>query len=494
LAGMMQALSRKTLGSANSGIILPPAINPPTGIVHLGTGAFHRAHQAVYTEDAMVEGGGDWGICGVSLRSADVQAALKPQDWLYTLAVLDHEISYRIVGALNSVFIAARELNRVLAAMVAAHTHIYTVTVTEKGYCLNRAGELNAEHPDIQRDLKTPRAPVTMIGIIAEALRQRFVAGIAAPTVISCDNLVSNGRLLANAVLQFARATDKEAARWIEDKVSFPCTMVDSITPATDDALRERVSQEIGLIDRLPVQREAFSQWVIENRFAGPRPEWEAAGAILTADVEPYEHAKLRLLNAAHSALAYLGSLLGIDTIFQAMQNQALVDFVRRMMETEISPTVKPLAGLSVRDYAAVILQRFNNPAIKHHLSQIAWDGSQKIPIRILETLQENLAAERSIRCLSLAVAGWLHFIRMQSLGGQKLNDPLAEKLLHAATDLPGAPAPEKDVARFLRLEEVFATDLAKNTRFVNALTAAYRSLGDGTPNAVENALRSYAK
>src|SRR5688572_9314706 len=269
----MQVLSRKTLGSANNGVILPAAINPPTGIVHLGTGAFHRAHQTVYTEDAMAEGGGNWGICGVSLKSTDVQAALQPQDCLYTLAVLDHEISYRIVGALNSVFIATRELNRVLAAMTAAHTHIFTVTVTEKGYCLSRTGDLNMEHPDIRHDLQTPRAPVTVIGIIVEALRQRFVAGVTAPTVISCDNLASNGRLLANAVLEFARATDKEAARWIEDKASFPCTMVDSITPATDDALRERVTQKTGLRDRLPVQREAFSQWVIENRFTGPRPE-----------------------------------------------------------------------------------------------------------------------------------------------------------------------------------------------------------------------------
>jgi fructuronate reductase len=486
----MQVLSRKTLGSANNGVILPAAINPPIGIVHLGTGAFHRAHQVVYTEDAMAEGGGDWGICGVSLRSPDVQAALKPQDCLYTLAVLDHEISYRIVGALSSVLVATRELQQVLAAMAAADTHIFTVTVTEKGYCLTRDGDLNTGHPDIQRDLRTPRAPVSVIGIITEALRQRFAAGVAAPTVISCDNLVSNGRLLANAVLEFARATDKEAARWIEDKVSFPCTMVDSITPATDDALRERVSREIGLSDRLPVQREAFSQWVIENRFAGPRPEWEAAGATLTANVEPYEHAKLRLLNAAHSALAYLGSLLGIDTIFQAMQNRSLAGYARQMMEAEIGPTVKPLSGLSVRDYATIILQRFNNPAISHRLSQIAWDGSQKIPIRILETLKENLAAGRSIRCLSLALAAWLHFIRMQALRGQKLNDPLAEKLLQAGVEC--TLTAEGDVAGFLRLEEVFATDLARNTGFVNELVTAYRSLGDGTQDAVANALRSH--
>ncbi len=497
----MQRLSRKTLDQASGRVLLPRISNPRTGIVHLGAGAFHRAHQAVYTEDAMVIAGGDWGICGVSMRSKDLQEALRPQDWLYTLAVLDAEVSYRVVGALNSVLVAAWELPQVLSAMTSQHTHIFTITVTEKGYCLNLRGELNSEHPDIRHDLQNPRTPRTMIGIVVEALRRRFAAGIPAPTVISCDNLLHNGKLLARAVLDFARLTDRETARRIEDQVSFPSTMVDSITPSMDDALRERIARDTGLEDRSPVQREAYTQWVIENRFTGPRPEWEAAGAIFTGDVTPYENAKLRLLNASHSALAYLGSLMGIETVYQATQNPALGSYIRHMMESEIAPTVEALPGLKTADYAAAILLRYRNPAIRHHLSQIALDGTQKIPIRILGTVQANLAANRSIRCLCLALAGWMHFIRVRVQTGQTLNDPLAERLMRIGTqlsgalDIPrasqhGALSAAHDVAGFLELREVFAPDLASNTRFVQTLTQAYQSLGDASVKAVEAALR----
>lgn len=440
----------------------------------------------------MAIGGGDWGICGVSLKSTQVQEALRPQDYLYTLAILDTEISYRVVGALSSILIASKEPRNVLDAMASPHTHVFTVTVTEKGYCLNLAGSLNTEHPDIQQDLRTPQTPVSVIGIIVEALRRRFAAGLAPPTVISCDNLTNNGRLLADAVLAFANLTDRETARWIEDKVCFPCTMVDSITPATDDALRERVAREIGMADMLPVQREAYTQWVIENRFCGPRPEWEAAGAIFTNDVKPYENAKLRLLNATHSALAYLGSLMGIETVFQAMQNPLLPDFIERMMLTEIAPTVDSLPGLKINDYAAAILQRYKNPAIKHYLSQIALDGSQKIPIRILETVKENLTTGRSIRCLCLAVAGWMHFIRMKAMQKQPLNDPLAEKLLQIGADCTLDAT--SDVGRFLTLQEVFGRELPNNPDFIKALTDAYKALGDGSEAAITHALRSAEK
>lgn len=434
-------------------------------------------------------GGGDWGVCGVSLKSTHVQEALRPQDCLYTLAVLDTKISHRIVGALSDILIAAKELPQVLDAMTAPATHIFTVTVTEKGYCLNINGDLNIDHPDIRHDLQYPQTPSSVIGIIAEALRRRFVAGLAPPTVISCDNLSNNGSLLAKAVLAYADLTDREAARWIEDNVCFPCTMVDSITPATDDSLRERVTKEIGLIDMLPVQREAYTQWVIENRFCGPKPEWEAAGAILTDDVVPYENAKLRLLNATHSTLAYLGLLLDIETVFQAMQNPLLPGFIERMMRVEIAPTVDSLPGLKINDYAAAILQRYKNPAIKHYLSQIALDGSQKIPIRILETVKNNLAAGRSVGRLCLAVAGWMHFVRTKTLRGEKVNDPLADKLrtIGANCTLDAS----RDVARFITLKEVFGQELPNNRDFIEALTEAYKALDDGSAVAITSALRS---
>lgn len=485
----MQRLSRKTLENIRK-IVTPPAVtNPPTGIVHFGSGAFHRGHQAVYTEDAMVAAGGNWGICGVDLLDSAVKRALQPQDYLYTVAVLDKDISYRIVGSVNSILVASEEFQHIMKVMIDPTTHIYTITVTEKGYCLGPDGDLHVEHQGIEHDLRLPQSPVTLIGVLVEGLRKRFAAGIAPPTVISCDNLANNGNLLFNGVLQFAELIDKDLARRIEDTVCFPCTMVDSITPAADDALRARVAEEIGLIDRLPVQRESFTQWVIENRFSGPRPEWDAVGAILTSDVTLYENAKLRLLNATHSALAYLGSLMGIETVFQAMQNQILADYIRQMMQSEIMPTVKPLTGLKINDYAADILRRYNNPAIKHYLSQIAWDGSQKIPIRILQTLKENLIAGRSIRCLCIAVAGWMHFVRITSVQGQKLNDPLAEKLLIAGTQC--TLDVEHDVKQFINLKEVFDKDLQEHSGFINELTNAYQALGDGSETKVSQGLRA---
>lgn len=483
----MKRLSRKTLKDINRHITLPAVINPSIGIVHLGSGAFHRGHQVVYTENAMAATGGDWGICGVDLLDSAVKQALQPQDYLYTLAILDNETSYRIVGAVNSILAATEELQRILQIMVEPTTHIYTLTITEKGYCLGPDGDLDSSHQGIAHDLHEPRAPVTAVGVLVEALRQRFAAGIAPPTVISCDNLANNGNLLFNAVVQFAGLVNKELARKIEDTVCFPCTMVDSITPATDDALRSVVARETGLIDMLPVQRESFIQWVIENRFSGPRPEWEAAGAILTGDVAYYENAKLRMLNGTHSPLAYLGSLMGIETVCQAINNPVLSAFVDRLMYSEIVPSVEPVSGMDLNEYAAAILSRYKNPAIKHHLSQIAWDGTQKIPIRILKTLKKNLKAGRSIRCMCTAVAGWMHFVRIKSVQQEKIYDPLAEKLVGIGADCTLNAV--DDVKKFMALGEVFSQELLESSDFINALTDAYRALGDGSAAAVTAAL-----
>jgi fructuronate reductase len=323
--------------------------------------------------------------------------------------------------------------------------------------------------------------------VIVEALRQRFAAGVAPPTVISCDNLANNGHLLSGAVMEFANSVNKELARWIEDKVCFPCTMVDSITPAADDALREKVERDVGLTDMLPVQRESFIQWVIENKFSGPRPAWEKVGAILADDVAPYENAKLRILNATHSALAYLGSLMGIETVYQAINNQALSAYIHQLMKSEIVPSIQPVSGMDIDEYAAAILQRYKNPTIKHYLSQIAWDGSLKIPIRILKTLTENLGAGRSIRLLCIAIAGWMHFVRTTAVLGQELSDPLAEKLLKIGSDCCLDAA--DDVNRFMLLEEVFNRELSQNPGFLRELTSAYQALADGTAASVTNAL-----
>ncbi|HWK48256.1 MAG TPA: mannitol dehydrogenase family protein, partial [Steroidobacter sp.] len=284
------------------------------GIVHFGPGAFHRVHQACYIDDVL-HTDPRWGICEVSLHSTGVRDALVPQEGLYTIAILDEQSSFRVIGSVKEVLVAPESPNAVLDRMIAPTTHIISATITEKGYCLNKEGGLDFSHPDIAHDLKNPEAPKTFVGFLARALRLRHDRGHEPFNVISCDNLADNGHRLRRAVLEFVQSNDPSLAAWVEKEVPFPCTMVDSITPATDDALRARVQDALGVEDLWPVQREFFCQWVIENKLRGPQPDWAAVGVTVTDDVAGFERAKLRLLNGAHSTLAYTGSLAGYETV-----------------------------------------------------------------------------------------------------------------------------------------------------------------------------------
>jgi fructuronate reductase len=314
-----------------------------------------------------------------------------------------------------------------------------------------------------------------VIGYLAEALRRRRAAGIRPFTVISCDNIASNGRRLRDAVVRFANGIDGDLARWIEGEVAFPRTMVDSITPASDEALRERVFQETGLFDAWPVQREAFTQWVIEDA-PGPAPDWESVGVTITPDVSGYERAKLRLLNGAHSSLAYLGLLKGHETVAEAMGDGPLADFIRMMMTEDISPTVRPPRALDVANYVEVILARFRNPSVRYRLSQIASDGSVKLPARLLPPLEEALIAGRPTHRLCLPIAAWMHFVRRQTAAGLELIDPLARDLAQAARACRGEAS---DVTHFLNLASVFPPTLSGSAIFRAALSTAYVSLLD---------------
>lgn len=446
-----------------------------TGIVHLGPGAFHRAHQAWFIE-RILERDPRWGICGVSLRSRDVRDALAAQDNLYTLAIRDKEISYQVIGALRELLVAPENPDTVLQRLCAPEIRVVTITVTEKGYCLAGDGSLDLSHPDIQSDLRTPRAPSSVIGLLTEALGRRRHAGLAPFVVISCDNLLENGRKLAAATARFAREIDKALAAWIEDEVFFPRTMVDSITPATTTELERSVEQALGLRDRWPVQREAFVQWVIERGSPGSRrdvmPDWEAAGVTLTDDVGGYERAKLRLLNGAHSTLAYAGLLAGHRTVAEAMSDVSLRRAVEGLMEEDILPTLKPPADLDLRAYIRAILDRFRNPNMHHALAQIAMDGSQKLPIRILATIRDALAAHRPIDRLCLPLSAWMCFVRRAALRGEPLSDPLHSQLIEIGRACTGEG--RADVPRFLALETVFPPDLRGDTRFTQALIRAY--------------------
>jgi fructuronate reductase len=452
------------------------------GIVHFGPGAFHRVHQAGFV-DKLLASDPRWGICAVSLRSTDVRDALVPQDGLYTLATLDESTSYRVIGALKQMLVAPENPQSVLEQLSAPGTRVVTITVTEKGYCLGSDGNLDMDHGDIRRDLRSPHSPTSLIGYLVEALRRRRASGVGPLTIVSCDNLVDNGTRLGRAVQQLAQVDDPNLARWIEEQVAFPRTMVDSITPATTDDLRERVAEALGMTDRWPVQREGFVQWVIEDRSAGPGrqnagPDWESAGVIVTDDVGAYDRAKLRLLNGAHSSLAYLGLLAGHETVAGAMGDVDLAAFVATMMKRDILPTLKAPRGLDLNDYIQAILKRFRNPAIRHALAQIAWDGSQKLPFRLLGTIQDNLQAGRPIDRLCVPVAAWMHFVRRKAADGEQVIDPLAKPLFDIGKSCQNRAS--ADLPMFLALEQVFAPSLAGNEIFTSALARAYDGLAAG--------------
>ncbi|MCE4373398.1 mannitol dehydrogenase family protein [Xanthomonas hortorum] len=467
--------------------ILRPKYHPATttiGIVHLGAGAFHRAHQAVYIDDLLADDP-TWAICAVSLHSPTVRDALRPQDGLYTLALLDEHPQPRIIAAIREVLCAADEQVAVLARIADPAVRLITLTITEKGYCL--AGDtLDLTHPDIAHDIAHPSTPRSAIGYLVAGLQRRKQHNTAPFTALSCDNLQDNGNLLRRAVLLLAQQNDPALADWIDRHVSFPRSMVDSITPAAADALRAQVHAQTGLHDAWPIQRERYTQWVIEDRFCNGRPAFERAGVTLSDDIAGHARAKLRLLNGPHSALAYLGSLLELETVADAMHHPKLATFVETLMREDIAPTLQPMQGFDPQHYCGAILARFRNPAIRHLLAQIAWDGSQKIPVRLLTAIGDALDAGRRIDRLCLPVAAWLHFVRRHARNGVTLIDPLSESLSKVGRDATGDAI--HDVAAFLTLDAVFAP-LSGDARFVETLHAAYNTLNTGSPADVQRAL-----
>jgi len=487
MAGHPKRLSEQMLARLPASVATPNYRLADTriGIVHIGAGAFHRAHQAVYVDDLLASHP-DWAICGVSLHSTDVRDALRPQQGLYSLLLLGQESRLRVIGSIRELLSARDESAAILARLADPNVRLVTLTVTEKGYCL--AGQdLDATHPDIVHDLAAPNEPRSAVGYIVAGLRERRRRGLAPYTVLSCDNLAENGHRLRRAALQYARRIDTALAGWIEEQVSFPCSMVDSITPATDDALRERISGELGCIDAWPIQRETYAQWVIEDRFCNVRPPFELAGVTMSHDIAGYDRAKLRLLNGAHSTLAYLGSLMNLETVADAMKQPLLAGFVERLMRESIAPAIALPESLDAATYIDAILARFRNPAIRHRLAQIAWDGSQKLPVRLLSTIADAIAAEKPIDALCLSIAAWMQFVRSQARNGVALVDPLNEPLMAVGQSCDGDAT--QDVDAFLQLDAVFPVPLSQDARFIHALRAAYATLTDGSPASVSQAL-----
>jgi fructuronate reductase len=475
-------LSAATLGHARRRCARPGYDRAAlqTGIVHLGLGAFVRAHMATYTDDLLAIEPGPWGIAGVSLKRPDQRDRLAPQDGLYTALQRDGDgITARIIGCVRETLVAPEDPAALLVVLSRPSCRIVSLTVTEKGYCHDPAtGRLDAGHPDIRHDLENQATPRSAIGLIVAALHARRAAGEAPFTVLCCDNLPHNGALVAGLAHDFAALRDDSLAAWIAANVAFPATMVDRIVPATTDADIAAAAEATGLYDAAPVSHEPFRQWVIQDRFVdNARPAWDKVGAQFVSDVAPYEHMKLRLLNGAHSALAYLGFLAGHETIADTVADDVFRNYVGALWDQEIIPVVPPPPGTGLHAYADELMARFANPAIRHRTWQIAMDGSQKLPQRLLSTIRERLAQNLPFPRLALAVAAWVRYVGGIDESGRPIDvrDPLAAQL--QATLAAAGPDPAPRVAAILNTAAVFGTDLPQAKTFVAAVTDAYALL-----------------
>lgn len=412
----MSRLSRECLSLLRPDVVRPAydTAQARTGIVHLGLGAFHRAHQALYTEAVLAGGDSRWGIAGVSLRSLAVGEALVPQDGLYSVVERrGAQAKARVVGALRQVLHAPTALAQVLNVIADPNVHVVTITVTEKGYSQHPAtGDLDVDDAGIQHDLASPDSPQTTLGVLAAGIRRRPAS--APLTVLCCDNMASNGPTVRRLMSQYTAHVDRALARRIETQLSFPSSMVDRIVPAATPQSLAAAEQQLGLSDEAAIVCEPFSQWVIEDRFAGARPAWEQAGAVFTDDVRPFQAMKLRLLNGTHSAIAYLGQLRNLQTVSDVMTDPLVGPFARRLMTDDLRATVEPPAGYDVARYCGDLLHRFENPSLAHRTEQIAMDGTQKVPVRWLPALRESLRVDIERPCLERALAAWLHYIAAQ--------------------------------------------------------------------------------
>lgn len=446
----MMELGQHTLSSTETGktSIQLPGYHPgclARGIVHLGLGAFHRAHQALYTEAAIRQGDKRWGIVGVSLRDPRTVQALASQDHLYSVTEREgDEATTRVVGAVVQALYAPQALQQVIAALADPAVTVVTCTVTEKGYSQNPStSDLDIDDADIRHDLCHPAAPASTLGVLAAGLRRR-PAG-APLSIVCCDNMSDNGDTLRKLLTQYAGLIDPALARRVRDEIALPNSVVDRIVPAATPASLDWVQERLGVRDEAAIVCERFTQWVIEDCFAGPRPAWEAGGALLTGDVRPYQAMKLRLLNGTHSAIAYAGQLCGFESVAAAMADPVVGAFAHGVMQ-DLRDTVDAPAAYDVGRYCGELLRRFANPALAHRTAQIAMDGTQKVPVRWLPALRESASAGIERPCLERALAVWLHYLRNDACdSGEPLavRDPgapaLAVRLRVAASDLEAA-------------------------------------------------------
>ncbi|MBP1208325.1 mannitol 2-dehydrogenase [Duganella sp. 1411] len=477
---------------------LPPDVAGPgyaredvaRSIVHIGVGGFFRAHQAVYLDRLLhLPGQHEWGYCGVALlpHDAAIRDAMLAQDCLYTVVERGAQgDAARVVGSLLEFLYAPDDAEAVLEKMADPGTRIVALTITEGGYYINQGnGEFDAAHADIAHDLAHPLTPRCSFGYLAEALRRRRERGLAPFTLMSCDNLQNNGDVLRKMLLAFTALGDPALSEWVAHNAAFPNSMVDRITPATTDEHRALLRERFGLADAWPVMTEPFLQWVIEDHFPGGRPAWELVGAQMTADVLPYEKMKLRLLNAGHQSLCYLGMLFDYEYAHEAMADAGIRQLFSDMMDIEVTPLLPAVEGIDLVAYKRTLIERFSNPTIRDQLSRIGTEGSARIPKFVLPSVREQLERGGPIARLSFTVACWFRYLNGRSESGAQmpLIDPHGERLRGHA--LRGGA----DAGPLLSLRELFG-ELADEPRFTaqvrEDLARLYR---DGARAALDHVL-----
>lgn len=465
---MTVALTSASLRSLDPRIAVPgfDRSSATPGIVHIGVGGFHRAHLATYVDELCEQGAQGWGIVGAGVMESDQRMAsvLGDQDGLYTLITRsDTETTVRVVGSIVDYVLAAGDVSPLVARIADPSTRIVSLTVTEGGYPV---------HEDTREfdPANAPSGPHSAFGVIVTALQRRRDAGVGPLTVMSCDNVISNGEVARAAVLGVAQQQSRDLASWIEANVAFPNAMVDRITPATTDADRLWLLEQYDLVDGWPVVTEPFRQWVIEDTFAAGRPRWEDVGATVTDNVEPYELMKLRLLNAGHSSIAYLAALAGIELVNQAVAEPEINRFLSTFLEEEAGPVLPDIPGIDVPAYQATLIERFSNPAIGDQVSRLCLDGSAKLPKFLLPTVRGQLRVGGPVRLAALALAGWCSYLVGVADDGSRI-EHASDPDLDRAREFAAASLAEP--AAFLSYDRVFGDDLPKEPRFREAFESA---------------------
>ncbi len=488
--GMVMKLCNENLNALQN-VITPnrAVLDSNVGMLHIGLGNFFRAHQAIFTQKAIDKNGGDWSYVAATLSSEATINKLKEQDFLYTcVSQSESDSNAEIIAIIKDAILLKNNANKLYDYLQAENIKIITLTITEKGYYFEpSSGNLLENSQDIIADIANNEQPKTVVGILVNALRKRKNAINKGLTILSCDNLPNNGKVTKNVVLQYAQKIDAQLAAWIEKNVTFPCSMVDRITPSVSQSDIEKFAKEYGYQDEMPIFTEEFCQWVIEDDFPYGRPAWEQAGVQMSSDVASFEEMKLRLLNGTHSTISYLGYLAGFKTVDEFIGNEDCAKFIRHMMDKEITPTLHVAGNVDINAYKDKLISRYKNPHLFHQTYQIAMDGSQKIPQRIINPLKYQYENNGEYDCFITCIAAWLYYIGATDESGNtyEVKDPFAAEF---AQQRAAASSDDEFILAILSMNAIFADFFINHADLVQKIVAKYHQLKDqGILNTIKS-------